>query len=567
MKKILLILLGFITAVAGAQEGQADFGPPLDIPLYLSGNFAELRRNHFHTGIDIKTQGVEGQRVLAADKGKVSRINVSPYGYGLALYIDHPNGYTTVYGHLLEFNEEITKVLRKKQYEEESFSVDFTPEEIIEVEKGELIALSGNTGGSGGPHLHFEIRRTSDEHPLNPLKFAFDIKDDIPPRIRGVRFHPLSDSTLINGEHEAKSFVVQGSAGKYQLKAGSDIKVYGAFGISVHSLDYLNGYPNKCGLYEVHLSVDGETVCRQRFDELDFSTTRHINAYKAYDVYKINNWHYHKSFIEPGNELNIYLPETKNGGVITLQEPGIHEASYIVKDAYENISTLDFTFENLKEPNGELPKVEPYDAYFRFNQQNEFTYLDEFKVVIPEGALYQDLKFIFGREMPQGDQLSAKYTVHREIVPLDDYMTISINGADIPQKLRDDVLVAQYSTTGYASYLTGKWERDDFVFKSKSFGQFALVVDKAAPELTPLTKTSGSINENTVLKFRISDDRSGIAGYDAYLNGNWVLTEYEPKNRTIFVIFKGTDPLPSGNEVKVKITDGVGNEKVEVYTF
>ncbi len=195
----------------------AQFGPPLDIPLYLSGNFAEMRGNHFHTGLDMKTQGVEGQRVLAADEGVIARISVSPWGYGNALYIEHPNGYTTVYGHLQSFSPTIEQALRQKQYTEKSFAVDFAPSEPIHVEKGEFIAKSGNTGGSGGPHLHFEIRDTKTAHPVNPLLFGFDIKDDIAPRIRGVRVHPLSDTTMINGKHEAQSFVVLGSAGQYHL--------------------------------------------------------------------------------------------------------------------------------------------------------------------------------------------------------------------------------------------------------------------------------------------------------------------------------------------------------------
>ncbi|MGB6036032.1 MAG: M23 family metallopeptidase [Cryomorphaceae bacterium] len=567
MRNTFFILFTILSFNAFGQDELADFAAPLDIPLYLSGNFAELRRNHFHTGIDIKTQGVEGQRVLAAEKGKVSRISVSPYGYGLALYIEHPNGYTTVYGHLKSFNDDIALAVRKKQYEEESFRVDFAPDEELLVAKGELIALSGNTGGSGGPHLHFEIRRTADSHPLNPLKFGFDIKDDISPRIRGVRFHPLSDTTLINGKPEAVSMVVQGSSGKYHLKSGSQFNVYGAFGMSVHSLDYLNGYPNKCGLYEVHLSVDGETVCRQQFDELDFATTRHINAYKAYDVYRTNGWHYHKSFIEPGNELEIYLPETKNQGVIDIATAGTHQVNYVVKDAYENISTLEFSFETLAEPNGPLPEAKPYDAYFHYDQENTFTYPDEFKVVVPKGALYQDLKLNFGREMPKSDLFSARYTLHNDMVPLDDYIEIGITSTDIPDKLRDKVLAAQYSTAGYASYITGNWEGNRFEFKSKSFGKFALVADSVAPELTSLTRTTGSLSNSTVLRFKISDDRSGIGAYNAYLNGKWVLTAYEPKNKTISVIFEGTDPQPSGNELKVEIKDAVGNVTEEIYTF
>jgi len=567
MRNIFFFMLSFLSLGAFGQDNLADFTAPLDIPLYLSGNFAELRSNHFHTGIDIKTQGVEGQRVLAAEKGKVSRISVSPYGYGLALYIAHPNGYTTVYGHLKSFNADIERVVKKKQYEEESFRVDFAPEEELFVDKGELIALSGNTGGSGGPHLHFEIRRTADSHPLNPLKFGFDIKDDISPRIRGVRFHPLSDTTLINGKHEAVSMVVQGSNGKYHLKSGSRFNVYGAFGMSVHSLDYLNGYPNKCGLYEVHLSVDGETVCRQQFDELDFATTRHINAYKAYDVYRTNRWHYHKSFIEPGNDLEIYLPETKNNGVINLAKAGKHEANYVVKDAYENISTLDFSFETLVEPNGPLPKAQPYDAYFHYDQENTFTYPEELKVHVPQGALYGDLKLNFGREMPKAEHFSARYTLHNEMVPLDDYIEIEITAADIPDELRHQILAARYSTTGYATYITGSWDGDRFAFKSKSFGKFTLVADSVAPELTPLTRTSGSLSNGTVLRFKISDDRSGISAYNAYLNGKWVLTAYEPKAKTIAVIFEGTDPQPTGNELRLEIKDAVGNVTEETYTF
>jgi hypothetical protein len=567
MRNTILLFFSALSFGVFGQENLADFAAPLDIPLYLAGNFAELRSNHFHTGIDIKTQGVEGQKVLAAEEGKVSRISVSPYGYGLALYIEHPNGYTTVYGHLKKFNDEIAAVVKEKQYEEESFRVDFAPDEEIKLERGELIALSGNTGGSGGPHLHFEIRRTADSHPLNPLKFGFDIKDDIAPRIRGVRFHPLSDTTLINGKNEAVSMVVQGASGKYHLKSGSEFKVYGAFGMSVHSLDYLNGYPNKCGLYEVHLSVDEETICRQQFDELDFATTRHINAYKAYDVYRKNRWHYHKSFIEPGNELEIYLPETKNRGVINIKTAGSHQVNYVVKDAYENISTLDFSFETLAEPNGALPEAKPYDAYFSYDQENNFTYPEEFDVIIPKGALYKDLKLNFGREMPKPDLLSARYTLHNDMVPLDDYIEIGITAADIPNILRDQVLAARYSTTGSASYITGDWQGDQFEFKSKSFGKFALVADSVAPELRPLTRTSGSLSNSTVLRFKISDDRSGIGTYNAYLNEKWVLTAYEPKAKTISVIFEGTNPLPSGNELRIELKDAVGNKTEKVYSF
>lgn len=539
----------------------------MDIPLYLSGNFAELRSNHFHTGIDIKTQGVEGQKILAVEDGIVSRIKVSPWGYGKALYIDHPSGYTTVYGHLSSFSEKIDRVVKSKQYAEESFSVDFAPEESISVAAGEVIALSGNSGSSGGPHLHFEIRRTSDSRPLNPLKFGFEIKDDIPPRIRGVRFHPLSDTTLINGTNEAISFVIHGSDGKYRLKAGTNIEVYGAFGISVHTLDYLNGYPNKCGVYSIDLKVDGEPVCSQRFDELDFATVRHINSYKAYDVYHTNRWHYHKSFIDPGNELDIYGADTRDSGKLFFPEKGEHKATYTIADAYGNTSYLNFEFTSLALPDAELPVPETYDAFFSFDADNRFSYGDELGIEIPEGGLYADLKFRFGREMPGKDHYSPRYSLHNGSVPLQKNMKIMIKADAIPADLRPKVLAVRYSDTGAASYITGSFKKERFSLESNRFGKFALVVDTIPPEIRMISGKPAKLSESDLISFSIKDDRSGISDYDAYLDGRWVLTEYDPKKNSLRVNLEGIEAVSENPVIELVIRDGVGNETVEVVKF
>src|SRR5690606_12659087 len=204
-----------------------------------------------------------------------------------------------------------------------------------------------------------------------------DIKDDIPPRIRGVRFHPLADTTMINNKHEAQSFVVNGNAGKYHLKAGQEIKVYGAFGLSLHALDFTNQSANRCGIYTLALKVDNELILSSRFNELDFSTVRNINSYKDYEVYKTNSWHYHKSFIEPGNQLEIYDFKPPSLGVVNTTKPGKHQVSYATTDAYGNESLLEFEYTAQAGPGALLPAQEPYDAYFPYNRENNFEYADE----------------------------------------------------------------------------------------------------------------------------------------------------------------------------------------------
>lgn len=549
-----------------AQVETADFGPPLDIPLFLSGNFAELRSNHFHTGIDIKTEGVEGQNILSAQDGFVSRIGVSPYGYGNALYIQHPNGYTTVYGHLRSYNKVITQAIRKEQYTQESFAVDFFPEDTIFVKKGDIVALSGNSGGSRGAHLHFEIRDTKTERPQNPLKFGFDVKDDIPPKIRGIRVHPLSKETFINGEHKAKSFVVSGADGKYRLKQGSKIEIFGAFGLSIHALDYLNGQHNKCGIYSLDLKVDDKEICHQTFDELDFSTSRNINSYKDYEVFRQNNWHYHKSFVEPGNNLEIYRVDSLMGRM-NFSEDKTHHAKYEVADTYGNTSVVDFSFITKSVP-PRLPNLEPFDAYFAWNQPNEFEYEGEIGIQIPKGALYQDLEFQFGREMKKPSTLSPIYSIQATYVPLQKPIEILFDWGTISENQKNKVMAVRESVRGGKSYLSGKNTAEGFKIKSKSFGKFYLSMDTIAPTLyASKWSASGHLNSRSKLQFKIKDDKSGIASYRGTLNGNWVLLQYDPKNKRLWMDVGESKFQKGSNIVEVEIEDKCGNTVKKTFNY
>jgi hypothetical protein len=551
-----------------AQDDLPDFHPPVDLPIFLSGNFAEIRRNHFHTGIDIKTAGVEGQLIRAAEGGKVTRIAISPWGYGKVLYVEHDNGYTTVYAHLSSFSEKIDAVARAEQYRQASYAIDFTPESPPRVERAELIALSGNSGSSGGPHLHFEIRKTANSRAQNPLHFGFAVADKIAPRIRGVRFHPLTDTSLVNGNTQAKSFVVQGDAGKYHLKAGQSIKVYGTFGLSLHALDFLDGQSNKCGIYSLELEVDGKLVCKQQFDELDFATSRQINCYKDYGAYRNSGWHYHKSFIEPGNQLDIYPLAPPDSGRIHFAESGIHQVRYTSTDAHGNVSVLEFQFESIDKPNGAFASPEPYDAYFYRDQDNTFDYGEELQLKVPAFALYNDLKFQFGREMPTDQSLTPYYSLHYDLEPLDKYIEVRISMKDIPLPLRSKAIAARYAAVGSPAYVPGKIEGDDYVISVKDFGRFCLMADSVAPKLTANKYSrGGAINDRSVLGFNIDDNRSGIKHYEGRLNGKWTLMEYEPKKKLLFMTVKDAAFQKGSNTLEVDISDQCGNVSSQRFTY
>lgn len=570
MPYLIALLFCFTSFASYAQTAEnADFAPPLRIPLFLSGNFAELRSNHFHTGIDIKTAGVEGQVVQAIADGVVKRIGVSPAGYGNVLYIEHANGYTSVYGHLQSFSPAITKLVRTKQYQEKSFKVDFTPDDPLQVSKGEQIALSGNSGSSGGAHLHFEIRDTKSEHPLNPLLFKFNVKDNIPPRIRGIRFHALSDTTFINGKNEAKSFLITGDNGNYQLKAGQKIEIYGAFGISVHGIDQLNGQPNSCGLYGIELRVDDDLICAQQFDELDFETTRHINCYTDYEAFKTRAWHYHKSYLEPGNKLEIYTPTPPDRGVISIATAGAHKLNYNLSDAHGNVSKLSLSFQSIEKTPVSVDGSPKFTAYFPFDQTNTFSYPGELEVEIPKGALYDNLKFQASRQLAGTGELSPQFLVHNYYTPLQSAVMLRFDWFAIAPNLREKVVARREDPAGKLGYVAGKASAEGFEIRTKDFGKFALVLDTVAPEIIPSKySASGAIlNSRSGLRYTIRDSRAGVATYTATLNGEWILATYDAKNAALTIDVSESGFKKGKNELIIAVDDYCGNRKERRFTY
>lgn len=570
MKQLFLTFLSFLSIFS--TFGQAAdsipknyFRSPLGIPLYLAGNFGELRSNHFHSGLDMKTQGKEGFNVYAAAEGYVSRVKISPWGYGKTIYIDHPNGYTTVYAHLQKFKGDIAEKIKAYQYKNESWEIDWYPDtNSIMVNKGDILALSGNTGGSGGPHLHFEIRETKTEFPVNPLLFGFDIKDDIKPIIKSVAFFPVDEYSVVNRKNQSEQFQVIGSNGKYKLKYPTAANAYGNVGIGIETIDKLNGVSNRNGIYSIQLEANGEIIYLSEMEKFSFDESRGLNALIDYKTYLKTKKRYQKSFIEPNNSLSIYK-QSKNNGIINLTSNDTVDLKYTIFDTYGNKSTLNFQLFGSEKPNPNSKLTAKVDTIFNFSDSNYFA-AKNVSVNIPKNALYKDLAFEFGTGKKIYGAITPTYQIHNDYTPIHHPIEVNIKPGRIAEELREKAIIVCINRNGKYYSKGGKWRNNTLSTKSKTFGGFAVMIDTIPPKLSAFNIIPNRNMANyKQIAFTIGDNLSGIKSYNGYIDGKWVIMEYEAKKARIFY---NIDNLPKGkHEIKVIVEDGVGNKTEKSIPF
>jgi len=557
----------FVSGMAQKQFPADYFRPPLDIPMYLSGTFGELRSNHFHAGIDIKTQGVEGKNVFAVADGYVSRIKVSLWGYGNVIYITHPNGLISVYGHLQRFNKVINRFVRKGQYKRKSYVVELFPDkDELVVKKGDVIALSGNTGGSMGPHLHFEIRDAGNQHPLNPLLYkSIKIKDRTKPVIAELAVYPVGNSSVVNNGTDTLFLPVVRKGNTYSLKNDQAINVSGKIAFGLRAYDKMDEINNKNGIYEEKLYLDSVLVFDIQMKELSFYTTRYINSLIDYNYYQKKKRRLIRTELDTNNQLSIYRT-IKNNGVFSFDDTLSHQLEYMVKDAYGNSSRFMFLVKGSNPGDvivkSRKPSKEDSVVFVHFAKQAVINF-DGFKMTFSANAFYRSQEVSYGKQAGSEENYADVYRIGSRFIPLQKRCSFSIKlNRTVVDSLYSKLYIAKVGKGGSLDYSGGVFEDGWMTGKSRSLGEFTVAIDTIPPAIKPVNVKDGkSVAKQRCLKFIIADKPTGIKNYAGFLNGKWVLMEYNPKKATLTYNFDWL--LKKGkNNFKLVVIDNRDNKTV-----
>ncbi len=554
-------MLLFVTLLSFSQEKYPKdyFRKPLNIPIILSGTFGELRSNHFHSGIDIKTQGKEGLNVYAAAEGYVSRIKVSQYGFGKAIYITHPNGFTTVYAHLSKYADKIEKYVKSIQYKKESYQTGniYLKKDKFPVTKGEIIAFSGDTGGSGGPHLHYEFRNTKTENIINPMFFGLIPEDTKSPTFQSLIAYPLNSDARINQQKNKTTIPIKNIGnGNY---VADKISASGIIGFGVNVFDRLNKAPNKNGIYSLEMLVNGKRFYYHDVETFSFSESKFINLLIDYEYYKKYRSRVQKTHKVTKNKLSIY-ESLINNGKLTIKNGLNYSVKIIAKDFKGNTSSIKIPIVG-KESNVLFSQPKDTTAYKIIAKNFNKFKIENVTVAFPKNTFYNDLYLDF--EVKNG---VAK--IHKPIIPLDKSFTLTFNVSKYSEAQKQQLYIANVENSKYPYYVSTKKKDSTFYTTTKTLGKYALISDTVKPKIKLLyIKDKQWISSAKTLKVKISDIGSGIKNYRATIDGKWILMEYNHKKRVLTYKFSDKKLVGSKHIFKIVVSDNVGNTKELSTTF
>lgn len=549
---LFFFLLLFVGGMQGgyAQETDTDkasFIPPFDFPITFSGNFGEIRANHFHGGLDFRTGGTIGKPVRALADGYISRIRVT-HGSGYVLDVAYGNGYSTVNRHLSAFVGDVARRVEGLQYEKESWEVEITPEPgEYPVKAGQIIALSGNTGYSFGPHLHLDMIETATDEYVDPLPFFMDkVKDNTAPRAEGIMLFPQPGKGVVEGKQTRRAFPAHPT---------KPITAWGLIGAGIRAYDYMDGVHNKYGVKTVILEVDGEEVFRSTVDRFAYEENRYINSW-TYGQYM-------KSFIEPGNRLRMLQASNGNRGLVEINEERPYRFVYTLSDALGNTSKVHFTVQGQKTA---IAPVEHREKYaFKWDKVN---YLQEpgMELVIPKGMLYDDVLLNYSVRADSGD-IAFTYQLNDTRIPMHDACDMRIGLRRRPVEDMTKYYVASVTARGGKYCIGGKYEDDVMKVRIRDLETYTVAVDTVPPVITPVNQAQWGRTGKII--FKAKDKETGINSYRGTIDGKYAL--FGKPNSISGNLVCELDPkrVEKGGKhvVEMTVTDGCGNRTTEQFEF
>ena len=553
MKKIFLLFL-FLSINLNSQTNfpKNYFSNPLDIDLILNGTFGELRSSHFHSGLDFKTQFKEGLNIYSAAEGYVSRISIKHGGFGKAIYINHPNGYTTVYAHLKSFNDEIENYIKKLQYEKQTYQIEkYLKKDVLKIKRKQIIGKSGNTGSSSGPHLHFETRKTSNQKALNPKLFDFKIKDNRHPIINSAFIYKIDSLNNYKGPVKIKLKKINDS-----LYESNTIEASGKVGFGISGFDRQDLAYNKNGIYNYTAFLNNNKSIEFKFDEFYFQESIKIKTLIDYEYYIKNKKRIIKLFKDKGNDLSVY-----SGNLSGFVDIVGKESEYLIEisDIAGNKTKIKIPIlnsiketklkndENLIESNKKIKN----DLDYNFNFKNS-------KIQIPKNTFLKDVKLNI-------KNFEDSIKIENPYVPL--FKNIKIDFLNNKNSKGD--YLAYRNFDGVESFASSKLDNKNyFNLKTKSLGTYFIKTDSINPIIKPNNFNNGDwMSKKELIKFTILDKETGIKSYQVKINDKWILFEYEYKKNELFYRFDSYFKNNRENKIEITVEDMVGNKTEKIFTF
>jgi hypothetical protein len=553
------------------QYPQGYFASPVAGEMILSGSFGELRTNHFHAGIDIGPTRSGNEPIFAAAEGYVSRVRTQEAGYGQSVYVTHPNGYTTVYGHLHSFSKDILEIVRKKQYETESFEQDiFLQPTDVPVKQGQQIATMGNRGMSMGPHLHFEIRETATEKAVNPLLFGMNVTDNMPPRFEDMKVYFLDEKHEIIS---TKTYTLKKKSNTEYALPFDTIDVaapYVAF--SIQSTDIHSNDSGQNGIYSLSLKSNDELIYRFKAEKCGFDESRYINAHIDYFEHQTNRYFFHRAFRLCGDNLSMY-DSVRNDGIIALpfttqnDSTSYRKINLTAADIVGNTRMISFVVRPKQQTTP--PVAKPYTYFFPYDKESVIKPDDASVFYFPKGCFYDNVYARFNTGM---STYSRTYQLHDPRTPIHYDFKIALKPFNLPDSLKSKAYIAYASREdGQVFTCSGVWDKDGFLTaKGNRFGNYSIGVDRTPPTIE--TEDFGEKMAKTGrLAFKIRDNIEGRAvRYRTEMDGKWFLMEFDTKSDILFCRFEDL-PSPFNTEgdhsLKITLMDDRDNVKVFQRSF